>query len=104
MKKIPPPWGDDMESALITQDRVLRLRVNAASSPHAARTVRPGIVFVICATAPLSVLLTLLLISSASCNGNNTNSPTPKNLVYGSAIAEIKQIQTGEALSIRKVR
>ena len=65
--------GDDMEGALIAQDRVLRSRVKAASSPHAARRIRAGIVFVLCATALFGVLLV------SSCNGDNTmNGPTPQ--------------------------
>jgi hypothetical protein len=68
--QVPPPWGDDVESALIERDSVLRSRVKAVSSPHAAKRSRAGIVFVICATALLGFLLTLLL-SYASCNGNN---------------------------------
>src|SRR5580658_7012620 len=71
-RHVPPPWGDDMESALIAQDRVLRSRVKAASSPHAARRIRAGIVFVICATALFGVLLTLFVIWYASRNGDNT--------------------------------
>jgi hypothetical protein len=65
--KPAPPWGDDMESALIAQDKVLRSRVKAPSSPRAARRLPARIAFVICATALLGVLLTLLLISY-SCN------------------------------------
>src|SRR5580658_267680 len=87
---VPPPWGDDMESALVAQDRVLSSQLKAASFPHVARRVRAGMVFGICAAALLGFLLILLLVSYACCNGNNTiNSP--------------KQNQAGRAPSVRNV-
>jgi hypothetical protein len=85
-RQVPPPWGDEMESAMIARDTYLRSRVKADSSPHAAKRSRAGIVFLICATALLGFLLTLLLIS------------------YAFGYRPIKQTHTGGAPSIRKVR
>jgi hypothetical protein len=56
-------WGDDMESALAAQDRALRSQMKAVYSPHVARRIRAGMVFVICAVALLGFLLVFFLIS-----------------------------------------
>jgi hypothetical protein len=76
-RQVQPLWGDDMESALSAQDRVLRSQLNAPSSPHAGRRVRAGVVFVIYAAALLGFLLILLLIPNACCAGNNTIQLSP---------------------------
>ena len=65
--QVPSLWGDDMESALIERDRLLRSQLEAASSPRVAQRIRAGLVFVICAAALLGFLL-VFLISYACCN------------------------------------
>jgi hypothetical protein len=59
-------WGEDMESALAAQDRVLRSRLKAASSQHVARRIQTRVVFAICATALLGFLFILLLIAATA--------------------------------------
>ena len=95
-RPVPSPWGDDMESALIAQDRVLRSRAKAASSPHVERRTRAGAVVAMCTAALLAFLLILLLVSHACCTGNNAKKWSPlQNVRLPFGYRSIKQTQTG---------
>jgi hypothetical protein len=55
-KRVPPPWGDDMESALAARDTVLRGRADTDTSRPNSRRVLSEILVAVSIGAVLIVL------------------------------------------------